>query len=203
MKNFFDEFVDLVNNNVILSGDFAIDRLMLLTDRIGVKRHKTLNRLIDSSTKFGCCIEFVCAKDLSPDNVEEYADFYNNTEDKVRGYFREDDCWISINLDRINCWKDLEEVYAHEVVHLLQSVVFDGERDRGKFCMTLAYPEIFKSADKEKYLEWAESVADEDVPVYEVEAYYIQDRPRQVAFASEWLLEHRQEVWSNSWCCPV
>ena len=203
MKNFFDDFVDLINNNVVLSGEFAIDKLFLLSDRVGVKRHKTLNRLIESSTKFGCCIEFICSKDLGPDDVEEYADFYNNKNNEVSGCFRETDCWISINLDRINCWKNFEEVYAHEVVHLLQSVVFDGDREGEGNCMTLAYPEIFESADKEKYVEWAESNADEKFPVFEVEAYSIQDRPKQVAFACEWLLSNRKEVWSNSWYCPV
>jgi hypothetical protein len=99
-------------------------------------------------------------------------------------------------------WKNFEEVFAHETVHLLQSIVYQEERTPGESNMALAYPAIFESCDKEKYLAWAERNSDEDFPCYEVEAYSIQDRPKQVAFAVEWLHDYRQEVWSGKWSCP-
>ncbi len=203
MKNHYDKFIDLVNDRVVMSGESSINKLISLANRIGIERHKTLNRLLEVSTRFGCCIEFVSRQDLNSENYEGFANFYSKENESTQGCFSESDCWISLNLDLMKSWKDLEEVFAHEVVHLLQSIVFSGERKTGESSMELAYPNIFSSCKKEDYENWAKESSEEDFPIYEVEAYSIQHRPKQVAFAAEWLLEDRSEVWCNSWNCPL
>jgi hypothetical protein len=203
MENHYETFIDLVNENIVVSGDYCVNKLIQLADRVGIKRHKTLNRLISAVTKFGCCIEFVSHLDVNSENFEEFANFYSKENTGTQGCFRESDCWISVNLDLLKSWKDLEEVFAHETVHLLQSIVFQGERSREESGMELAYPRIFSSCDEEEYVDRVNECSDEDFPIYEVEAYSIQDRPKQVAFAAEWLLEDREEVWAKNWYCPV
>ncbi len=201
--NHYQKFIDLIDDYVVLSGEAAVEKLNQLCDRIGFDRHKTLNRLIEGAVKFGCKIEFVSKGDSEEEGFEFYADFYSKENEGCSGCFTEGDSWISIDLDSMKTWKRFEEVFAHETMHLLQSIVYQGERVPERSNMALAYPAIFESCDEIAYSSWIDMNCGPDLPCFEVEAYSIQDRPKQVAFAIEWLHDYRQEVWSGKWSCPL
>ena len=56
--------------------------------------------------------------------------------------------------------------------------------------------------DAEKYESWATNLADEETPIYEIEAYVEMERPRGVACSLEYLLS-RTSLWANSYYCPI
>jgi hypothetical protein len=177
----------------VFSGPCATSKLFALTKRVKPKRLKTVARLLRGVRSFGCLVEFDSEGD------EEETPFTDS--EGCSGVFTEVDHWIHLNLDLIHSWKGLEEVLAHEAVHLCQNVVYSGERT-ADCAMEISMDRIWSFYDSEKYRSWLNGVAEEDFPVYEVEAYSEMVRPRGVACSLEHL-RFRTELWSNVYHCAV
>jgi hypothetical protein len=175
------------------SGPSASSKLLALSKRVKSKRLKTVTRLLKGVRSFGCLVEF--------DSEEDELETPFTDSDGCNGVFTEKDQWIHLNMDLIRSWKGLEEVLAHEAVHLCQNVVYRGERTED-CAMEISMDRIWSCYDSNKYREWLEGVAEEDFPIYEVEAYSEMVRPRGVACSLEYL-RSKSELWANVYHCSI
>ena len=175
------------------SGPCAADKLLLLSKRVGSKRLKTVTRLLKGVRSFGCKVEFDC--------VEDGADTPFEPDDSCNGVFMELDHWIHLDLGKMKYWKNVEEVLAHEAVHLCQCVVFKGDRT-GDDDMEISMDRIWSFYDTEKYRKWLDDTSEEEFPIYEVEAYSEMHRPKGVACSLEYL-HSRPELWEGTYYCPA
>jgi hypothetical protein len=177
------------------TGNRAWRRVHQLTNRVQEKRLKTVTRLLNETHKLGCRVEFCSERDRDENNP-----FVGN--EGCRGLYTECDSWIYLNIDEFKSWKMFEEVLAHEAVHLTQNVVYKGHRNVDDHSMEVSMDRIWKFYDSEKYRSWLDSVSDEEMPVYEVEAYSEMTRPRGVACSLE-QLRLTPALWEGTYYCPI
>ena len=188
------EFFNSELQNCIFSGDTALEKFYTLMGRVKSKRLKTVARLLKGVREFGCRVEFDSAEDPDCDNI-----FEENKD--CGGVFTEIDHWIHLNLDLIHSWKSVEQILAHEAVHLCQNVVFKGDRT-GDSSMEISMDRIWSCYDSSKYRKWLEDVSEEDFPCYEAEAYSEMDRPKGVACSLEFM-KSKFNLWEGTYYCPV
>ena len=198
---------DLLYKVTSPTGDEAIDKFFYLVSRIGTKRFKTVNRLLGVIDFFGSWVQLTDCRDID-DETDNFSlaarSLYRDCEETARGLYREVDALILIAMDRIDYWKDFEGVLAHEVVHLLQNVVFQGSRDFDGHALSIANSAIWPNESLDlAYLnrakEWAE---EEDSNEFEFEAYDWMNYPKMVACLGESLI-YKSSVWEESWNCPI
>jgi hypothetical protein len=176
------------------TGDAAIEKVLNLSDRVKTKRLTVVTRLLRGVRKLGGRVEFCHCDDLDDESPferegEEFAD--------TRGLFTEDDSWIYLRTDKFKGWGYLEEVLAHEAVHFLQLVLRAEPRMPSGSNLSI-YLDRCWAFDGTKYREWLEDQSEEDLPVFEVEAYCEQKRPRGVACALEYVRSN-PKLWEGTW----
>ena len=196
----------LLNKVITPTGYEAEDKFLTLLGRVKPKRVKTTERLLKVVDFFGSWVQLTVREDLDEGETlfRAATHFYEDFSPNTRGVYREADALIVLALDRMKSWVDFETVLAHEVVHLLQNIVFQGDRTDDCCAMAIANPIIWPRPElDQEYLktaeEWAEKEKDN---VYEFEAYDWMYYPKMVACLGESLKE-KTKLWSNFWSCPL
>jgi hypothetical protein len=188
------------------TGYEAEEKFFTLLDRVKPKRVKTTERLLKIIDFFGSWVQLTVKEDLSKEDsfycVANH--FYEDLSPNTRGLYCEIDALIVLALDRMKSWTDFETVLAHEVIHLLQNIVFRGNRAADYSAMAVANVAIWPRPEADaKYLEAAKKWAEkEDESIIEFEAYDWMYYPKMVACLGESLKE-KHALWSNFWRCPV
>jgi hypothetical protein len=178
-------------------GDLAVAEVLTLSERVMTKRLKTVTRLLRELHRLGARVQFCQCYDWNENNpFEDGSPLTAN----ATGLFVEDDCWVYLRTDWFRGWGMLEKVLAHYAVHFLQLLLKTEPRVTNGLNLSV-YLDRCWAFDGERYRSWLEERAEEGFPVFEVEAYSEQKRPRGVACA----LEHVRtppRLWEGSWYTP-
>jgi hypothetical protein len=196
---------DLFYKVMTPTGEAASEKFFYLLNRVGAKRIKTTERLLKVIDFFGSWVQLTDFEDVEENCGSLAAEcLYEECGETTRGVYREVDSLIQLALDRIDYWKDFEEVLAHEVIHLLQNIVFRGDRTTDAHALALANFAIWPNPSIDKrYLDSAKKWAEEeDENEFEFEAYDWMNSPKMVACMGESLMS-QSKLWANFWRCPV
>ena len=196
---------DLLHRVMTPTGEAASDKFYYLLDRVGTKRVKTVERLLKIVDFFGAWVQLTDPEDVEKNDWSPAArSFYKECGEDTRGVYSEVDSLIQLAMDRITYWKDFEGVLAHEVVHLLQNIVFRGDRRGGHHSLALANVAVWPNPVSDpKYLEMAKEWAQkENENEFEFEAYDWMNYPKMVACMGE-SLKYQTGLWANFWRCPI
>lgn len=181
-----------------MSGDECVSRMDTLLKRMSVKGFQETIYLIESIRFFGGRVEFVHSEDLDEDEVKEYSSFYSSDRE-VLGTYCHVDSWVTIPLDKHKGWKSVESTLRHELIHLLQDVLYEGERknDRelGTICGKVSWSESLRT--------WFEEIKGEhpEEPICEIEAHILDTWKKSVR---DWTEEIKRKTHlRENYYCPL
>lgn len=189
---------------MVTSGDSAFDQLNKLLDRIGRKRWEEFEFLLSVCRFFGARVAMIHIDDLDASDADEWGTTEHhfvegNDEDKdVSGMFRPADCWIELPLHRHSSWVRLEEVFRHEVIHLLQ--LYTDPDNSCPCCRQQTHLLSETVANAEPFAAYCREAEDDEIPAFEVEAYCSMTWPKTVRDWSNEVM--RGQSWHGK-CCPV
>lgn len=186
-------FRNAVKGVACWSGKEAFERFEELRGPVSEGEWKEFEFLLETARHFGALVLFGHSADPKKDDLHFHVvDPVGGYASDVTGLYRPLDNWVEVVLCRLNRWSDVENVFRHELVHLLQHAT--------------ATPETVFSNLVTDHLDYGAELAAEfranpfEGDAQEAEAYGVY---KETKFLRAWVVElKRHPERTEKWTCP-